>query len=62
MKNHWTITLQEDPDTKELVLPFTDEILKTVGWKEGDVIVWKNNKNGSWSLSKKVDKTDEKSV
>lgn len=62
MKNHWTITLQEDPDTKELVLPFTDEILKTVGWKEGDVIVWKNNNNGSWSLSKKVDKTDEKSV
>lgn len=62
MKNHWTITLQEDPDTKELILPFTDEILKTVGWKEGDVIVWKNNNNGSWSLSKKVDKTDEKSV
>jgi hypothetical protein len=59
---HWTITLQEDPETKELVLPFTEEILKAVGWKQGDVIVWKNNKNGSWSLSKKVDKKAEKSV
>lgn len=62
MKNHWTITLQEDPDTKELILPFTDEILEAVGWRPGDVIVWKNNNNGSWSLRKKVDKTDEKSV
>ena len=59
---HWTITLQEDPETKELVLPFTEEILEAVGWKQGDVIVWKNNENGSWSLSKKVDKKIEKSV
>ena len=59
---HWTITLQEDPETKELVLPFTEEILEAVGWKPGDVIVWKNNNNGSWSLRKKVDKKVEKSV
>jgi hypothetical protein len=59
---HWTITLQEDPETKELILPFTEEILEAVGWKPGDVIVWKNNNNGSWSLRKKVDKKVEKSV
>jgi hypothetical protein len=60
--NKWTITLEEDPETKELILPFTDEILETVGWKAGDTIVWKNNNNGSWSLSKKIDTTVEKSV
>ena len=60
--NKWTITLEEDPDTKELVLPFTDEILETVGWKSGDTIVWKNNNNGTWTLTKKIDKIDEKSV
>ena len=60
--NKWTITVEEDPETKELILPFTDEILETVGWKAGDIIVWKNNNNGSWSLSKKIDKTVEKSV
>ena len=59
---HWTITLQEDPETKELVLPFTEEILEAVGWKTGDIIIWKNNNNGSWSLRKKVDKKIEKSV
>jgi hypothetical protein len=62
MNNHWTITLEEDPETKELVLPFTEEILNTVGWKTGDTIVWKNNNDGTWTLRKKVDKKTEKSV
>jgi hypothetical protein len=62
MTSRWTITLEEDPETKELVLPFTEEILNTVGWKTGDTIVWKNNNNGSWTLTKKVDKTTEQSV
>jgi hypothetical protein len=62
MNNHWTITLEEDPKTKELILPFTEEILNTVGWKTGDTIVWKSNNDGSWTLTKKVDKKTEKSV
>jgi hypothetical protein len=59
---HWTLTLEEDPKTKELILPFTDEILEAIGWKEGDVIVWKKKNNKSWTLTKKVDKKVEKSV
>ena len=60
--NHWTLTVVEDPDTKELVLPLTEEILSTVGWKEGDVLVWRKKDKHSWTLKKKVDKTNEKSV
>jgi hypothetical protein len=56
------MTIEEDPETKELILPFTDEILEAVGWKEGDVIVWKKKDDKSWSLRKKVDKKVEKSV
>lgn len=48
----WTITLEEDPDTGDLLLPFTDEILQAVGWKEGDVVEWIDNKDGTWSLKK----------
>jgi len=55
-KTH-TITLEEDPDTGDLVLPFTDEILQEAGWKEGDTIEWIDNKNGSWSLVKQQDET-----
>jgi len=48
----WTITLEEDPETGDLLLPFTDEILQAVGWKEGDVVEWIDNKDGTWSLKK----------
>ena len=51
------MTLEEDPDTGDLILPFTNEILEELGWKEGDVIEWIDNKNGSWSLVKQEQKT-----
>ncbi len=53
----WTVTLEEDPATGELVLPFTNEMLEAVGWTEGDVIEWLDNKDGSWSLVKQSNKT-----
>ena len=59
---HWTMTIEEDPNTKELILPFTEEILDEVGWKEGDIIVGTKKDEKSWSLSKMVDKKIEKSV
>lgn len=49
----WTVTVEEDPETGELILPFTPDMLACVGWKEGDTIEWTDNKNGSWSLSKR---------
>jgi hypothetical protein len=55
-KTH-TITLEEDPETGDLVIPFTDEILQEAGWKEGDTIEWIDNENGSWSLVKQQDET-----
>jgi bifunctional DNA-binding transcriptional regulator/antitoxin component of YhaV-PrlF toxin-antitoxin module len=55
----WNITLEEDPETGDLVLPFTDEILQTVGWKEGDVVEWIDNKDGTWSLKKQDILTDD---
>lgn len=50
----WTVTLEEDPETGDLILPFSNEMLQEVGWQEGDVIEWIDNKNGSWSLIKKT--------
>ena len=52
----WTVTLEEDPESGDLILPFTNEMLEEVGWKEGDVLEWIDNKNGSWSLVKKEEK------
>jgi hypothetical protein len=49
----WTITLEEDPETGELILPFPPDFLEQVGWKEGDTLVWKDEGNGAWSMTKK---------
>jgi bifunctional DNA-binding transcriptional regulator/antitoxin component of YhaV-PrlF toxin-antitoxin module len=54
----WTITVEEDPETGDLMLPFTEEILKTVGWKEGDTLTWTVKTNGSIILSKKENENE----
>ena len=49
----WTITLEEaDDGSGDLVMPLPPELLESAGWKEGDVLDWIDNKDGSWSLSK----------
>ena len=58
----WTVTLEEDPETGDLILPFTNEILEELGWREGDVLEWEDNKDGSWSLVKKKTKKAKKVV
>jgi hypothetical protein len=47
----WTLEVKEVDG--EAVLEFTDEILAEAGWKEGDVLEWIDNKDGSWTLKKK---------
>lgn len=49
----WTVTLDEDPETGDLIMPLPQELLETQGWKEGDELQWTDNKDGTWSLSKK---------
>lgn len=47
------ITLEEDPETGDLILPLDDDIFTECGWSIGDVIEWVDNKDGSWTLRKK---------
>ena len=55
MKNSWTVTVEEDPETKDLILPLSADMLNQMGWDFGDTIVWEDLGNGSFSLSKKTD-------
>jgi hypothetical protein len=55
MTNKWTITLEEaDDGSGDLVMPLPQELLDSAGWKEGDVLDWKDLGNGSWSLTKQL--------
>ena len=45
-----TLTVGDDG-----VLTFPEDFLEEVGWKEGDVLEWIDNKDGSFSLVKSND-------
>jgi bifunctional DNA-binding transcriptional regulator/antitoxin component of YhaV-PrlF toxin-antitoxin module len=42
-----TLTVDDDG-----VITFPNEMMEKLGWKEGDVLEWINNKDGSFSLVK----------
>ena len=45
-----TLTVDENG-----VLTFPDEMIEKLGWKEGDVLQWIDNQDGSFSLVKSND-------
>ena len=45
-----TLTVDDDG-----ILTLSPELLETTGWKEGDVLLWVDNKDGSFSLIKPDD-------
>ncbi len=41
----YVVKLEED-ENGDLLLPFPDELLNDMGWKEGTVLHWEINENG----------------
>ena len=53
LKTSWVVTLEEaDDGSGDLVMPLPQDFLDQQGWKEGDTLDWKDNKDGSWSIQK----------
>ena len=48
----YTVTVEEDGD--DIILPIPEEILKTMGWNEGDTLEWSVN-NDTITLRKAHD-------
>jgi hypothetical protein len=61
MSNKWTVILEEDPETKDLIMPIPPDLLNQMGWDFGDTLIWEDLQNGSLAL-KKVDSSTEKKV
>lgn len=64
-EKRWSLEVQKLEDGDEYI-EFPKELLSEVDWHEGDVIEWIDNKDGSWTLQKKLvdnhentDATDE---
>ena len=45
-------TLEVQEKDGEFFIELNDEILEGTGWKIGDDLIWEDNKDGSWTLSK----------
>jgi hypothetical protein len=54
-KTSWTVTVEEDPETGDLILPLPPDLLVMQGWVEGDTLDWIDKGDGSWEI-KKIDK------
>jgi hypothetical protein len=48
----WTLDVKEDPETGDKIIEFPPDLLQSAAWKEGDALMWTDNKDGSWTLSK----------
>lgn len=55
----WTVTLEEDKQTKELILPLPKDLLEQMGWDEGTELYW-NIKDGKWIIMEKKNEPSEK--
>jgi hypothetical protein len=49
--NSWTVPIIEFEG--DLAVEFPDELMEAAGWKVGDVMTWTDNKDGTWSITKK---------
>jgi hypothetical protein len=52
-KKSWILDVKEDPETGDAMIEFPEDFLGMTGWKEGDLLEWHDNKDGSWTLIKK---------
>ena len=53
----YIVTLETDPETGDLVLPLPEKLMEETGWKTGDTLGWKDNGDGTFSMTKQ--KTEE---
>jgi hypothetical protein len=52
LTKRWSVIVEEDPKTGDLILPLPGDMLQLLHWVEGDTLEWFDNKDGSWSLEK----------
>lgn len=57
MMKTWTLDIKENIDGDKYI-EFNDEILAETGWKEGDVLEWIDQGDGSFKLEKKLEETE----
>ena len=60
-ENSWIVTLEEDPDTGELIMPLPHAVLTQEGWCIGDLLTWSVDESGAITLRKSDDQNQSQS-
>ena len=50
--NKYSVNIEQDDETGELLLPLPEQLLAKLGWEAGDTLKWDVQKDGSILLSK----------
>jgi len=51
--DRYEVITQEDPETGDVIIPLPPQLLKDLGWKEGDEIDFSIDDNGRMIVQKK---------
>jgi len=51
--NKFILDVQEDKESGDYFIEFPPEAINQLGWKEGDMVLWDDNHDGSFTLTKK---------
>jgi len=52
MNKKYTVEVIHDNETDEFILPLPEDVLNEVKWQEGDTLRWKDNLDGSFTISR----------
>jgi hypothetical protein len=51
----WTVTVEEDPETGDVILPLPQELLAKQGWEDGTLLEWVQQPDGTYIIQKAKD-------
>lgn len=49
----WTVQIEEDLETGQLMLPFPADLLSQMGWSEGTELFWEEASDNSYTITEK---------
>jgi len=55
----WTTEVIEDPETKELLITFPEDMLKVLEWEEGTLVCWSITTDKKILIKKAPDEDSE---
>jgi len=61
MTKTWTLEVKKMMVTDDYYVEFPEEVLEEAGWKPGDTLKWTDKGDGSWSLTKINENTEDNS-